>query len=135
MTFLIRDRWYPGKLVPHKWELTMSVQETSWGFDRRMPPRQRFLSVYELLHQMISTVAFGGNILMNIGPTHDGRIVGAFRDRLTAIGKWLNVNGDAIYESKPWTVAQNETDLVYYTTDANKNVYAIFFNWPDPKLN
>lgn len=50
----------------------------------------------------------GGNILINIGPTHDGMIVPIFQERLRQLGDWLKVNGESIYGSKPWT-HQNDT--------------------------
>ena len=50
----------------------------------------------------------GGNLLMNIGPTKDGRIVPIFEERLRQFGAWMKVNGEAIYSSKPWT-HQNDT--------------------------
>lgn len=68
---------------------------------------------------------------MNIGPTKDGIIAPIFQERLADIGKWLSINGEAIYSSKPWT-AQNDTltKNVWYTSN-NGAVYAIVLFWPE----
>ena len=54
------------------------------------------------------TVSCGGNILLNVGPTKDGIIAPLYEERLTQMGEWLQVNGDAVYSSTPWK-HQNDT--------------------------
>lgn len=68
------------------------------------------LSSFLPLQDLVFTVAYGGNYLLNVGPTSDGVIPTTFEERLRDIGTWLKVNGEAIYATTPWRVqAENAT--------------------------
>ena len=55
---------------------------------------------------LVDTVSRGGNLLLDIGPGADGTIPVIMEERLTQIGDWLKINGDAIYGTKPWKATQ-----------------------------
>ena len=69
-----------------------------------------------MLHFSNLNFSCGGNILINIGPSKEGLISPIFEERLSQLGNWLSVNGEAIYSSKPWKY-QNDT--------ANPNVWYV----------
>ncbi|XP_062609806.1 alpha-L-fucosidase-like, partial [Saccostrea cucullata] len=127
------DKYNPGKLQKRKWENAMTIDKFSWGYRRRAVISD-YLTMKDIAKVIASTVSCGGNVLINIGPTHDGRIAPVFEERLKQMGQWLGVNGEAIYESVPWS-HQNDTITpdVWYTskkTPQGTAVYAIVLTWP-----
>lgn len=130
------DRYNPGKLMSHKWENAFTLDKDSWGFDRNS---HNYMTREELLREVVSTVAYGGNCLINIGPTADGRIANIFRRLLTQMGDWLNVNGEAIYKTHACPQHQNDTltPNVFYTCSRTRSKLtrnAIVFDWPKDNL-
>jgi alpha-L-fucosidase len=58
-------------------------------------------------------VSKNGNLLLNVGPRPDGTIPEAARATLLSMGRWLQVNGAAIYGSRPWRVfGEGPTDII-----------------------
>lgn len=126
-----QDRYNPGHLVNHKWENAMTIQRASWGYIRNTDI-SGYLNITSLIAEIVTTVSCGGNIAMNIGPTHDGRIMPIFKERFNQTGAWLAVNGEAIYSSSPW-LFQNDTNTsyVWYTANTKSGmVYAHLLEWP-----
>ncbi|XP_033873253.3 plasma alpha-L-fucosidase [Acipenser ruthenus] len=125
------DRYNPGHLLNHKWENCMTIDQKSWGY-RRDAVLSDYLTIEQLVKTLVETVSCGGNLLMNIGPTHDGRIAPIFEERLRQMGLWLKVNGEGIYDTTSWR-AQNDsvTSGVWYMSKPEEQaVYAFFLNWP-----
>ncbi|KAK3585974.1 hypothetical protein CHS0354_038519 [Potamilus streckersoni] len=132
-----KDRYNPGKLQQRKWENAMTLDRSSWGY-RREATLNDFLTIEELITLIVETVSCGGNILINVGPTKDGRITPIYEERLRQMGQWLKVNGEAIYKTKPWT-SQNDTVApnVWYTSkksETGTRVYAFVLKWPETDI-
>nr|CAH8874540.1 unnamed protein product [Trichobilharzia regenti] len=119
------DHYRPGRLVNHKWENCMTLDCCSWGF-RRDITLSSILTPEALLYEVITTVAYGGNILINVGPTAWGKILPIYEERLIQLGEWLSVNGEAIYETQPWRI-QRETkpDFVWYTYKVKDTIESV----------
>lgn len=90
--------------IDHPWEESRGMG-VSYGYNRAED-----LGVYhtsrELVMILVDTVSRGGNLLLDIGPKADGTIPVIMGERLTQIGDWLKINGDAIYGTKPWTATR-----------------------------
>ncbi|CAF1379535.1 unnamed protein product [Adineta steineri] len=126
------DRYNPGHLLTHKWENCFTIDKSSWGFVRTSGIND-YLSIQEILSQIITTVSTGGNVLINVGPTSYGKIAPVFEERLRQMGSWLKVNGEAIYSSIPWKY-QNDTinSNVWYTSSKDgASVYGSLLIWPN----
>ena len=113
-----------------KWEECRGIG-ASFGYNRN-ETIDEYASAESLVHLLIETVAKGGNLLLDIGPTADGRIPVIMQQRLLDIGAWLNVNGEAIYGTRPWRQGA-DGPKVRYTAKAGA-VYAICLEWPGPEL-
>ena len=121
----------PGEAYErHKWEENQGMG-ASYGYNRN-ETYSEYRSATELLHLLIETVAKGGNLLLDVGPTADGRIPVIMQERLVQMGEWLKVNGEAIYGTSPWRV-NRDGELVRYTTK-NDVLYAICLDWPGDTL-
>ena len=114
----------------HPWEEDRGIG-ASFGYNRNEEASD-YQPARALIHLLVDTVSKGGNLLLDIGPTADGRVPVIMQQRLLEIGEWLKVNGEAIYGTRPWRTTK-EGDKIRYTTK-DKAVYAITLGWPGREL-
>jgi alpha-L-fucosidase len=131
---------FPGE----NWETCMTINGT-WGFKKQ---DTNFKSTETLLHNLIDIASKGGNYLLNVGPDSTGVIPEPEQQRMLAMGKWLKVNGAAIYGTHPGPFSQ-EHGAYSPTAKDNKGspvwipvwdwratakpgrVFVSIFQWPD----
>jgi alpha-L-fucosidase len=84
---------------------------------------------------LVDIASKGGNLLLNVGPTEEGLIPGPSVERLEAIGKWMELNGESIYGSDaspffklPWGRCTQRM------TDQGTTLYLHVFKWPEDNL-
>lgn len=108
------DRFSPTMVLPYKWECCMTMGK-SWGFNAQETDDLTQTSS-ELIRKLITTVCFGGNFLLNVGPCADGTISAIQQQRLADIGAWMKINGEAIYHTKPCKFVRDKKNKKFWYT-------------------
>lgn len=124
--YLTPENQVPDKPLLYPWETCMPMTP-SWSYE----PGLEYKSAGKLIHLLVDIVAKGGNFLLNIGTTAEGDYEAEAYDRLKKIGRWMKVNGEAIYNSHPiepykegkicFTQLNDGTTYAIYLSDENEN--------------
>ncbi|WP_026235746.1 alpha-L-fucosidase [Echinicola pacifica] len=142
---LERSRMSEKKDFP--WLTDDSIDWEAWSYISN----PRYKSANRIVDFLVDVVSKNGALLLNIPPTPDGRIPEAVQSRLLELGRWLELNGEAIYGTRPWKVygegSQEITeghltehknppatanDIRFTTKDGN--LYITVLGWPGQQL-
>jgi alpha-L-fucosidase len=91
------DNSIPNLPVKEDWEVPATLNKT-WGFKK---DDHDWKTPEDLIFKLVDIVSKGGNYLLNVGPTSEGVIPQPSQDNLRAVGRWLKVNGEAVYGAGP----------------------------------
>ena len=118
------EQQIPAKGVPGvDWESCMTMNHT-WGFKKS---DHGWKSSRDLIRKLIDIASKGGNFLLNVGPTGEGEIPGPSVERLAAMGRWMKVNGEAVYGTTASPFGKVSFGRV---TAKPGKLYLHVFDWP-----
>ena len=122
----------------HPWEECRGIG-TSFGFNRT-ENLDSYSSAEDLIKLLVSTVSAGGNLLLDIGPAADGTIPVIMQQRLMEIGRWLEVNGEAIYGTRAFIKNKKDEQInpgankTLFFTRKGSDLYIILPDWPEGNI-
>ena len=109
----------PEGQLDHPWESCITLGG-AWGFVNN----EQYKPAGQVIHSLIEIVAKGGSLLLGVGPKADGTVPAEAIQRLEEIGKWLNVNGKAIYNTRI-TKEYHDGDTWFTQSKDGRTKYAL----------
>lgn len=108
------------------WECVMTIPENQWGYHRDWSWTY-VKTPYELIEMAVKAISLDGNFVINFGPDGDGNIREEESNIAEEIGKWMKINGQALYGT--YRSILDKQDWGYSTQKDNK-IYLTVFNKP-----
>jgi len=140
-----------NNIEPLPWQTCTCIG--GWHYDRRIYDRKDYKPARDVINQLVDVVSKNGNLLLNIPVRADGTIDDQELAVVEDIGRWMHVNGEAIFATRPWRIfgegpsvasakpltgqGFNEGSAKYFTSDdirfttKGDILYATFFGWPE----
>lgn len=138
------ERGQAAEILPRFWQSDTAICRNSWCYISTPD----YKSISALIGDLVDVVSKNGTLLLNIGPRADGTIPPQDTEILLEIGRWLRVNGEAIYQTRPWkTFGEGPTQIaegnfsdgqrpaftsqdIRFTT-RDETLYATLLAWPE----
>jgi len=137
------ERGRMDNIFKYPWQTDTSIGKISWGY----VTNEEYKTSDYLLDELIDIVSKNGCLLLNVGPKADGTIPDEAKVILSEMGAWMKINGEAIYETRPWKIygeGPTKVSAGHHSEKENKDnvaadvrfttkddaLYAISLAWP-----
>ena len=143
---IVNDRWGDGQqhgFRTPEYSAGITLTDRPWaecrGLGRsfglnRNEPLENYMTSDELIRHFCILVAAGGGMTLNVGPAADGKIPLLQQERLLDLGRWLHINGEAIYGTRPYKKVYEMRPVLQVLNDS-----VIDFDWkrnsPAPSIS
>ena len=118
--YLTPENQVPGKLLPYPWESCM-ILGGGWSYAFNA----KYMNPQKVIALLADIVSKGGNLLLNIAPSPEGAWDEGAYEALKGVGEWMKVNGEAIYDSRPF-YPYREGKVCFTQNKNGKTVYALY---------
>lgn len=127
---------FEGRIPPGirtgEWQVDSKIGST-WGYTTDM----HISSAASVISTLVDIVSKNGTLLLNLSPKADGTFTREQQETLLGIGKWLGINGDAIYDTHNWTKfgeGGQSAPKIRFTVKADVLYAIIVGKWPGNKV-
>ncbi len=150
------ERGLTSGIMKYPWQSETCIG--GWHYDRALYEKPGeyggYLSPRDVIHWMIDTVSKNGTFILNVPGKPDGTIDSKEIAVLDGISSWMQVNGEAIYETRPWKIygegpnsvkagsfqgnsisKLGPKDIRFIRNKANNVIYAIVLGWPTESIS
>jgi alpha-L-fucosidase len=109
------DNAIPSNVRGEAWEVPATLNHT-WGY---RTDDQDWKSPGDVVFKLVDIVSKGGNYLLNVGPMPNGEMPQMAQDILRTAGRWLKINGEAVYGAQPTPFGEELGEPSGKTKDAS----------------
>jgi alpha-L-fucosidase len=107
---------------------TCETMNNSWGFNLQ---DKNYKSTKNLIRYLVKAAGYNSNFLLNVGPMPNGKVQPEFINTLREMGKWMEKNGETIYDTRGGPVSPKSWGV---TTQKGNKVYVHIMNPEDNNL-
>jgi alpha-L-fucosidase len=96
------ERGQSNKIEPLPWQTDTCLG--NWHYQRSIFEERKYKSAKTVVHTLVDVVSKNGNLCLNVPVRGDGTIDEEERNIVSEIGRWMEKNSEAIYDTRPWKI-------------------------------